>query len=74
MLRHLALKGQTLWRAKCSSLKYKWLLSVGDLFRLFKNLRTEPYPNFYSRVPQATTIRDLEFDANDAVSHTQILR
>ena len=30
--------------------------------------------SFSPWVPQATTIRDLEFDADDAVSHTQILR
>ena len=52
--------------------KIQSLLSSGDLFRLLKYLRTEPYPNFYSwdRIPAKSpcqpTILDLGFDTGDA--------
>jgi hypothetical protein len=58
---------------KSFSPKIQSLLSAGDLFRLLKYLRTEPYPEFYSwdpipagRAPQPTTILDLGFDTGDA--------
>ena len=58
---------------KTFSPKIQSLLSAGDLFRLLKFLRTEPYPNSYSWDPipatgasQPTTILDLGFDAGDA--------
>ena len=53
--------------------KIQSLLSAGDLFRLLKFLRTEPYPKFYSwdpipadSVPQPATVLDLGFDTGDA--------
>ena len=58
---------------KTFSPKIQSLLSAGDLFRLLKYLRTEPYRNFYSwdRIPaesvsQPITILDLGFDTDDA--------
>ena len=59
---------------KTFSPKIQSLLSAGDLFRLLKYLRTEPYPDFYSwdsipaeeSAPQPTTIVDLGFDTSDA--------
>jgi hypothetical protein len=58
---------------KTFSPKIQSLLSAGDLFRLLKYLRTEPYPDFYSwdpipaeSAPQPTTNLDLGFDTGDA--------
>ena len=58
---------------KTFSPKIQSLLSAGDLFRLLKYLRTEPYPIHYSwdhipaeSAPQPTTILDLGFDTGDA--------
>ena len=58
---------------KTFSPKIQSLLSAGDLFRLFKYLRTEPYPNLYSWDPvpakiasKPTTIPDLGFNTGDA--------
>ena len=58
---------------KMFSPKIQSLLSAGDLFRLLKFLRTEPYPKLYSwdpipaeSVSQPTTVLDLGFDTGDA--------
>ena len=58
---------------KTFSPKIQSLLSAGDLFRLLKYLRTEPYPNSYAwdripaqSAPQPTTILNLGFDTGDA--------
>ena len=58
---------------KTFSPKIQSLLSAGDLFRLLKYLRTEPYPNSYSwdripeeNAPKPTTILDLGFDSGNA--------
>ena len=58
---------------KTFSPKIQSLLSAGDLFRLLKYLRTEPFPKVYSwdpmpakSAPKPTTILDLGFDTSDA--------
>jgi hypothetical protein len=56
---------------KTFSPKIQSLLSAGDLFRLLKYLRTEPYPKLYSwnpipaeSAPQPTTVLDYTSDAD----------
>ena len=59
---------------KMFSPKIQSLLTAGDLFRLLKYLRTDPYPKNYSwnpigeekSAPQSSTILDLGFDTSDA--------
>jgi BTB/POZ domain len=58
---------------KTFSPKIQSLLSAGDLFRLLKYLRTEPFPKVYSwdpvpakSVPKPTTVLDLGYDTGDA--------
>ena len=58
---------------KTFSPKIQSLLSAGDLFRLLKYFRTEPYPSSYfwdpipaESAPRSTTILDLGFDTGDA--------
>ena len=58
---------------KAFSPKIQSLLSAGDLYRLLKYLRTEPFPKDYSLDPilpksasKPTTMLDLGFDTSDA--------